>query len=176
MITTEPTREFVEYVAGQRTALLRFAVVLTGDLHRAEDIVADVLGRAYEKWDVIRDTSYPHAYVRRMVVNHFISSRRKLSRVRIEGDPAALDTAIPDPAPAHAERDAVLARLATLPTRQRAVLVLHFYEGLSTLEIAAELHCREGTVRSHLSRGLASLRIQYDADRAVQTKRGTHDG
>ena len=68
--------------------------------------------------------------------------------------------ALPDPAAGHAEREALLAELARLPARQRAVLVLRYYEGLSDTEIADALGCATGTVRGYASRALAMLRVE----------------
>ena len=150
--------EFTEYVARQRPALMRFATVLTGQAWLAEDLVSDVLGRAFERWDRISTMAEPHAYVRRMIVNDHISWHRRLAR----SAPRAVvepDAAHPDTADEHAERDAMIRRLARLPRRQRAAVVLRFYAGLSDADIADHLGCREVTVRSQISRALATLRI-----------------
>ena len=79
--------EFTEYVAGHRRALYRFAVVLTGDVTLADDIVADALGRAFEKWALVQGSTNVHAYVRRMVVNEYLGWRRRMAvhlRSRVE--------------------------------------------------------------------------------------------
>lgn len=153
--------EFADYVARQRPALMRFATVLTGRTWLAEDLVSDVLGRAFERWGRISAMSEPHAYVRRMIVNDYISWHRRLARTmpRAEVD---LDT-VADGADERAERDAMIRRLAQLPRRQRAAVVLRFYVGLPDSEIAAELGCREGTVRSLISRAVAALRLDATA-------------
>lgn len=152
--------EFGEYMVRQRPALMRFATVLTGQAWLAEDLVSDVLCRAYERWDDrISRMDQPHAYVRRMVLNDYLTWYRRLARTvpRAEVEP---DTARqPDRAEEHAERDAMIRRLAGLPRRQRAAVVLRYYVGLSDAEIAAELGCRVTTVRSQISRALATLRI-----------------
>lgn len=149
--------EFAEYVARQRPALMRFATVLTGRTWLAEDLVSDVLGRAFERWERISRMTEPHAYLRRMIVNDYVSWHRRLARAapRAEVD---LD-AVTDGADERAERDAMIQRLAQLPRRQRAAVVLRYYAGLGYPEIAAELGCREGTVRSLISRAFASLRL-----------------
>jgi len=152
--------DFAAYVAAHQTALLRFAVVLCGDRHLAEELVSDVLVKAFERWTDVATADHRHAYVRRMLVNHYISWQRKWARQRPYGD-EIVDCAVSDRAHELAERDALLAGLRRLPRQQRAVIVLHFYEGLSTDETAETLGCRPGTVRSHLSRGLAALRIDY---------------
>lgn len=153
--------EFAEYVARQRPALLRFAMVLTCRTWLAEDLVSDVLGRAFERWDRISEMDEPNAYVRRMVVNEYLSWRRMLTRTspRAEVEPRA----IPDGADERAERDAMIGRLAGLPRKQRAAVVLRYYAGLSDREIATQLGCREPTVRSQIHRALQVLRIDLTA-------------
>lgn len=148
--------EFSEYVRTQRPALMRFATVLTGQTWLADDLVSDVLGRAYERWDRIGTLTQPHAYVRRMVVNAHLSWRRRLRPVPTV---APLEAAIGDGTDAHAERDAMIARLNRLPVRQRTALVLRYYAGLSDREIAAEMNCAESTVRSQIARALHALRL-----------------
>lgn len=155
----EGTVRFETYVAERRQNLFRFAVVLCGNPVLAEDILTDVLGRAYEQWDRVSAADNVHAYVRRMLVNEYVGWWRRRARtmpVAEIGEPA--ETA-PDHAEQHAERAAVVAELAKLPRRQRAVLVLRFYEGLPDDEIAQILGCRPSTVRSNASRALATLRI-----------------
>jgi RNA polymerase sigma-70 factor (sigma-E family) len=151
--------EFSEYVQRERPALLRFATVLAGQRWLAEDLVSNVLGRAFERWAQIAGLSDPHAYVRRMIVNEHLSWRRRLRRSASFRDMDAHLEAVPDTTGPHAERDAMLVRLAKLPSRQRAAIVLRYYVGLSDPEIATELGCRPSTVRSQISRALTSLRI-----------------
>lgn len=151
---------FEEFAAGRLPALLRFAAVLTGDRAGAEDVVQEVLIRAHRHWDKIGGLDRPELYVRKMIVNEFISSRRRLWRVVPAGRGVDLDVRVaPDHAGAHAERQALLAELARLPGRQRAVLVLRYYEGLDDAEIADVLGCAPGTVRGYASRALATLRV-----------------
>ena len=149
--------EFAEYVARQRPALLRFAMVLTCQRWLAEDLVSDVLGRAFERWERISGMDEPNAYVRRMVVNEYLSWRRMLTRTspRAEVEPMVIS----DGADERAERDAMISRLAGLPRKQRAAVVLRYYAGLSDREIATQLGCREPTVRSQIHRALQVLRI-----------------
>ncbi|NUT53231.1 MAG: SigE family RNA polymerase sigma factor [Saccharothrix sp.] len=155
--------EFGEYVVRHRPALMRFATVLTCQTWSAEDIVSDVLGRAFERWDRISRMDEPHAYVRRMVVNEYLSWRRRLARTspRAEVEPA---TPLDDGADERAGRDAMIRRLARLPRRQRAAVVLRYYAGLPDADIAAQLGCRESTVRSQISRALATLRVDLTAN------------
>jgi RNA polymerase sigma-70 factor (sigma-E family) len=150
---------FEEFAATRLDAVLRFAVVLTNDRGLAEDVVQEVLIRAYGRWAKIAELDYPEAYVRRMVVNEFLSWRRKWARYvpYAEVEP---DIREPDHAAAQAERSAMLAEVGKLPRRQRTVLVLRYYEGLSDAQIAEILGCAETTVRGYAFRGLAALRIE----------------
>jgi RNA polymerase sigma-70 factor (sigma-E family) len=150
---------FEGYVRAQRPALLRFATVLAGDGYAAEDLVQIVLGKAYQRWDRIASIDFPHAYVRRMVVNEFLSWRRRLVRAVPTEDLDVLLPHTPDHADAHAQHLELLHLVNGLPKRQRAAVVLRYYEGLSDQEIATALGCGVSTVRSNLSRALASLRV-----------------
>ena len=155
-----PGEDFTAFVVARHAALLRFAAVLTADPRLAEEIVGDVLARAYERWGRIGGMDAPLAYVRRMVTNEYLSWRRRLRR---SFPLAALDELAdlePDHADGYGERAEMHARLARLPTRQRACLVLRYYEDVSDEGIADILGCAVGTVRSNVSRALASLRIE----------------
>jgi RNA polymerase sigma-70 factor (sigma-E family) len=159
--------EFGDYVRRQRPALMRFATVLTSRTWLADDLVSDVLGRAFERWDRISQMSEPNAYVRRMIVNEYLSWHRRLSRMSPRADVEPDRQRVGDGAEERAERDAMIRRLARLPRRQRAAVVLRYYVGLSDADIAAHLGCREVTVRSQISRALASLRIDTSAATTV---------
>jgi RNA polymerase sigma-70 factor (sigma-E family) len=155
--------EFSDYVARRRPALMRFATVLTGQTWLAEDLVSDVLGKAFERWERISQMAEPNAYVRRMIVNEYLSWHRRLARTAPRED-VELDTVrVADGADERAERDAMIRRLAQLPRRQRAAVVLRYYVGLPDSDIAGHLDCRDGTVRSLISRALASLRLDPSA-------------
>lgn len=151
--------EFGDYVARQRPALLRFATVLTGRTWLADDLVSDVLGRAFERWDRIGSMDQPNAYVRRMIVNDYVSWHRRRIRAVLRPELESDTVPVDDGTTAHAERDAMIRRLAGLPRRQRAAVVLRYYAGLPDAEIAEQLGCRESTVRSQISRALATLRL-----------------
>jgi RNA polymerase sigma-70 factor (sigma-E family) len=152
---------FEEFAATRLPAVLRFAGVLTADRALAEDLVQEVLIRVHARWDRIGAMDRPESYVRKMIVNEFVSWRRRswrlvpVGRGQDVGDRVSQDHAF-----AHAERAALLAELGKLPRRQRAVLVLRYYEGLSETEIAEVLGCTPGTVRGYSSRALAALRVQ----------------
>jgi RNA polymerase sigma-70 factor (sigma-E family) len=151
---------FEEFAGASLPALLRFAVVLTGDRGLAEDVTQEVLARVYERWTKIGALDAPEFYVRRMIVNEYLSWRRRWSRVVPHADPPLRPDDAPDHAATHAERDALRTELDKLPRRQRAVLVLRYYAGMSDTEIAEVLSCGTGTVRGYASRALAALRVE----------------
>ncbi|MEU7528238.1 sigma factor-like helix-turn-helix DNA-binding protein [Saccharothrix sp. NPDC042600] len=126
--------EFAQYVTSQSVPLLRFATALTGRSRLAEDLVRDALCRAYVRWD--RISAAPHARVRSLVVAEYLSWRR-LFATRTGPD--------------------VVRRLAVLPRKQRAAVVLRYYAGLPDDEIAAHLGWRESTVNGRIARALAAL-------------------
>jgi RNA polymerase sigma-70 factor (sigma-E family) len=149
---------FDEFVAARLQAVLRFATALTGDPDLAKDLVQEVLIRASERWAAIGS---PEAYVRKMVVNEYLSWRRRSWRLipSGEGDDIA-GCASPDPADGCVERQALLGEMAKLPRRQRTALVLRYYEGFSDAEISELMGCTASTVRGHVFRALAALRVE----------------
>jgi RNA polymerase sigma-70 factor (sigma-E family) len=152
---------FDEFVGLRLAALLRYATVVTCDPHLAEDITQEVLLRAQSRWDGIMRLDQPEAYVKRMVLNEFLSWRRRRAARTVpmasDGLEAAADPAS-DPTAAVDERDEMVRRIASLPPRQRAVIALRYFENRTDEEIAYLLDCAVGTVRSHASRALAALR------------------
>lgn len=157
---------FAEWFGGRRLTLLRFATALCADPGTAQEVVQEVAYRAHTRWARIQDLEHPDAYLRRMVVNEYLSWRRKWSRVVPSSD---LVDGLPEPwhdvTGALADRHRLRSELTKLPPRQRAVLVLRFYEGLNDVEIAGVLRCPRGTVRSLQSRALQRLRVEMaDAD------------
>jgi RNA polymerase sigma-70 factor (sigma-E family) len=151
---------FEDFVLTRGTRLARFAYVLCGNHHLAEDLVQEVLARLHPRWSKIdRDVSHPEAYVRTAIVREYLSWRRR--RMNSEASVADVPEALhpgPDSAQRQAERDELWRALSALPRSQRAVLVLRFYEDLSDARIAEVLGCRAVTVRGYAMRGLAQLR------------------
>ena len=149
--------EFREYVLADRSRLMRTAMLLTaGDLHTAEDLVQTACTRVYLHWRRIRhDGAGPYAH--RILVNAFLDERRRAARhpevVTAETfEPRLADEA--DPADMLAVRDALL----ELAPRQRAVLVLRYFEDLDIATCARILECTEGTVKSQTSKALKRLK------------------
>jgi RNA polymerase sigma-70 factor (sigma-E family) len=154
---------FEEFVAERIEPLLRYATALTCDPHLAKDVVQNVLIRAQRGWPRIGSVDQPVAYVKRMITNEYLSwRRRRANRDVVLSHPALaeLDPAVEDSTSRYDEREAMLGGIVRLPRRQRAVIVLRYYENLTDAEIAAVLGCAEVTVRSHVSRALTALRGQ----------------
>ncbi|WP_285744583.1 SigE family RNA polymerase sigma factor [Lentzea sp. NBRC 105346] len=164
------TPSFDDFVAAQVTPLLRYATVLTCDPHLAQDVVQEVLLRAQQRWDRISRVDLPAAYVKRMVTNEFLSwrRRREAKNVALSTDTLEhISPAVPDTSHHYDEREAMLQRISQLPRKQRAAIVLRYYEHYDDAEIAKTLGCAEGTVRSHISRALATLRLDYSPEPAA---------
>lgn len=161
--------DFDEFLREQLSSLVRFAGVLTADVELAQDLTQDALVRAHARWGRIGGMDRPDLYLRRMITNGYLSWRRRWA-VRTIQPVADTDrwsgATSPDPAVRLADQDQVKALLATLSRRQRAVLVLRFYEGRTDEEIGAILGCTAGTVRSHVSRALAGLRERVREDQS----------
>lgn len=156
---------FEAFIEAELGALTRFAGGLAGDRALAEDILSDALLKAARRWRHISALRDPAAYVRRIVVNTYLSDRRKARRRRTDPTDSlpALDRPGPDASETVAARDEVERLLATLPPRQRAVIVLRYLLDESDDQIARTLGCTPGTVRSHLSHARAALRLTVAA-------------
>jgi RNA polymerase sigma-70 factor (sigma-E family) len=154
----EPTTSFSTWAAARERSLLRTAYLLTGDLHRAEDLVQDAFIKVALRWSRLVDGN-PDAYARTVIVRSNVSWWRRTRRERVVPD-------VPD-APSEGDggdagdvdRRLVLRRaLARLTRKQRAVIVLRFYEDLSEPQVAATLGVSVGTVKSQTAAALARLR------------------
>ena len=158
-----------EFIANRSPALLRSAYLLVGDLQYAEDLVQTALIKTYLAWPRLRDRGALEAYVRRTMATTATSwwRGRKFRERVTSGVP---DQAAEDALSPRTERDAMWAYLRDLPVKQRAVLVLRYYEGLSESEIAETLGLSRGTVKSHASRGLATLRRRMDASDQMEVR------
>jgi len=164
---TPPDVGYAALVAARAPALLRLAVMLTGDRSQAEDLLQSTLLHTQKHADRIAAMAAPASYLRRAMVHEHVSGLRRLGR-RVRTAPLdGHDAAVSDDAGAVERRDATWRLLATLPRRQRAVLVLRFYEDLPDSEIASLLGCGESTVRAHASRALAALRTHLDETEEV---------
>jgi RNA polymerase sigma-70 factor (ECF subfamily) len=148
--------ELAEFVRARYHLLVRRAYLLTGSQSAAEDLVQEALAKCCASWRR-HPITQPDAYVQRVMVNLLVS-RSRLRRFREDPTDVVPERGVDDATAEHAERDAVWRALRATPPRQRAVLVLRFYEDLTETEIAAELGVAVGTVRSQTAKGLARLR------------------
>jgi RNA polymerase sigma-70 factor (sigma-E family) len=157
-------RSFDELVRSSERRLLRLGVMLTGGVHSAEDLVQTVFARAHRRWARISAMEHPEAYLRTMVVNEFLGWRRLLKNSEVPLAEPVDQPSGEDISARQAQRDAAWRLLAQLPRKQRAVLVLRYYEDLSDNEIAEVLGVAPVTVRTNAARGLATLRDSLPAD------------
>ncbi|MFJ7063859.1 SigE family RNA polymerase sigma factor [Streptomyces sp. NPDC101115] len=150
---------FAAFAVGAWPRLVRTAQLLTGDFHEAEDLVQTTLAKVYGRWRRVPREEID-LYVRRALINNNLSRLRRKRVVHLLTPvlPESLRHASAGHAEAVEQRTALLAALADLPARQRAVMVLRYWEDLSESEIAAVLDCSIGTVKTHARRGLAALR------------------
>ena len=148
-------RRFSLWSAAHASALHKFAYLLCGDWHEAEDVVQEVLAKAALHWRRIERVDYPEAYVRTMVVNELRSMwRRPWRRARPTDQP---DVSVGDATDTVAARTDLVAALRQLPLRQRATVVLRYFEDLSEEQTAAALGCSVGTVKSQSHKAIRSL-------------------
>jgi RNA polymerase sigma-70 factor (sigma-E family) len=160
---TRAESEFVEFVRARQPRLLGFAYLLSGDRHTAEDLVQSALAKTFLSWDRLRDLNALDAYVRRVIVNEHNSLWRRPWKRR-EHPSAEL------PESRSADRhdvetnDALWRLVRSLPSRQRAAVVLRYYEDLTEADTAEVLGCSVGTVKSQTSRALETMRNQVAED------------
>lgn len=153
--------DFASYVAARGAALQRFAYLVTGSSADAADLVQEALSRAYPRWAALARTDTAEAYVRRSIVNASISGWRKNRRLVVVDDAEPLlRQHVPDPAAAVGDADEAWRLCRELPARQRAAVMLRFYEDLSFAQIALVLDCTEATARSHVHRAVTALRLR----------------
>jgi RNA polymerase sigma-70 factor (sigma-E family) len=152
-----PPEDYVAWVAGHRTRLLRSAFLLTGDRAQAEDLVQEAVVKVAERWGRLRSGN-PTAYARTVIVHDHASWWRRRREVP-SADPVR-DRAHPETD--HAGRTVVLSALQALPRRQRAVVVLRYFDDLTERETAEALGVTVGTVKSQAHHALRSLRSHAD--------------
>ena len=159
-VSTTSAPEFAQFFASAWPRLLRTTYAVAGDRQRAEDALQTAFAQAYAAWGRVSRADDPLAYVRKMAVNAALSQHRLAFRRR-ESTVGELPERL-----LAAEDEQVLARdevwlaVRALPPRQRAVVVLRYYEDLSERQIADVLRCRPGTVKSQASAALATLRLR----------------
>ncbi|MDN5857414.1 MAG: SigE family RNA polymerase sigma factor [Pseudonocardia sp.] len=151
-------REFADYFRARRETVRRTAYMMCGDWHKADDHAQAAFVALHRNWRKIRDRGALDGWMRRTLTRSVIDeSRRPWRREK----PTAEHTdvvAIPPAVDAMATRQVLVEGLRTVPPRQRAVLVLRFFEGLDVAETATAMGCSQGTVKSQTARGLEALR------------------
>jgi RNA polymerase sigma-70 factor (sigma-E family) len=162
----DPTAEetFTAWAAARQHALLRTAYLLTGDLHKAEDLLQDALTKVAQRWRRL-SSGNPEGYARTILVRTNVSWWRGIRREQVVGELPELESAEAAGAAAESaesvERRLVMARaLAKLPPRQRAVLVLRYYDDLTERQTADILGVSVGTVKSQAHAALRKLRTE----------------
>lgn len=165
-------QDFAEFVGARWASLYRLAYLLAASPAGAEDLLQTTLEKAYTSWGRISAMEYPEAYVRRMITTTLVSSRRRAwNRERPterlpetgadSGEVGALD------------RSLLWPLVCALPERQRAVIVLRYYEDMSEAQIAQTMGCAPGTVKSQCSAAMAALRRALAASGVVREASGT---
>ena len=159
----EAEQAFTEFALASRTRLRRTAYLMCGDWDRARDHVQEALVRVYLRWPRLERQGGELAYARRAVASVVIDASRRRSSTERPTEPDPTLASRDDVAGAVTDRAALMAALAALPPRQRACVVLRYFEDLDVAETATTLGCSEGTVKSQTSRALASLRSAFES-------------
>jgi len=150
-------RAFAEYFAARAGVMRRTAFLLCGDWHRSEDLVQVAFAKLYVHWNRVARHEALDPYVRRVLIRAFIDDGRRGWWRRERPQEISVERAAEQ---VHTDdRLVLLQALAEVPPRQRAVLVLRYWEDMSVEEAAAALNCSTGTVKSQAARGLDTLRI-----------------
>jgi RNA polymerase sigma-70 factor (sigma-E family) len=166
VVTPRSSTDFEDWMAQRQPMLLRTACLLTGDSHTAEDVVQATLAKMYLAWDRLADREHLDSYARRTLLNEYRSLWRRPWRRREQVTADVPESAAPT-ADWDGRREALWQFVSTLPTRQRMVVVLRYYEELSEAETAQALGVSVGTVKSSASRALSSLRSRIPAQHGL---------
>ena len=164
--------DFAGFVTARGDALWRSAWLLTGDSHRAEDLVQAALAKAWPHWQRITRSGDGEAFVRRVMYTTYVAWWRRRWNAELTTGSIPERTSQAETAEDLGRRHDVAVALGQLPRGQRAVVVLRYYEDLTEAQTASVLGCSVGTVKSQMSRALARLRTSpVLADQAVEDKR-----
>ena len=163
---------FETFVRESSPALARLAFLLTGDRQLGEDLVQTALSKVLPHWSRIVAGGDPGPYVRTVMVRTAIGWRRRRWNGEKPANTLPEPTAASDFSAALDTRERLRAVLSTLPIRQRAVVVLRFYEDRSETEVAQLLGCSVGTVKSQAAKALSKLRERLEDDRAAVKPEG----
>ena len=162
-MTRNDDEEFTEFVRATAPRLHRAALLLTGDHHLTDDLTQATYAKVYASWRRVSRADDPLAYARRTLLNTYLSHRRLRRNSELPADPALMPERS-GPESDHATRVDLLEALATLPPRDRALLVLRYWEDRSVADTAHDLGMTEGAVRTRSLRALQRLRPLLGAD------------
>jgi RNA polymerase sigma-70 factor (sigma-E family) len=154
--------DFRDFARSRAARLHRAAYLLCGDWHSAEDIVQETLVKTYLHWSRVQRATSPDAYVRRILVNEANRQWRRHRFAAVPAERPVADPAVRDDALGVTDRVALMQALRELTPRQRATVVLRYFEGLSERETADALNCSGGTVKSQSARALRTLSAHLD--------------
>lgn len=147
------------FVEREHDRLLRLAIALTGNRIDADDLLQETLARLITSWRKVDASANPTAYVRAMMTNTFITGKRRKASTEAVSDAVVQARAgSVDDTEAFIVRHDLLRSVAALPRRQRAVIVLRYFEDMTVAEVAAALRMREGAVRATAHRAMTALR------------------
>jgi RNA polymerase sigma-70 factor, ECF subfamily len=149
--------QFAEFVDASSGSLVRTAYLVVGDLAGAEDLAQEALTKVAQRWPRVRRMASPYGYARRVLFNLALEARRRRAR-----DPAPVavlpEVIVDDDTEQVVARDVIASAILLLPPRQRATLVLRYWEQLTEAETAEVLGCSVGTVKSQTSKAIQRLR------------------
>lgn len=161
MVSKRDDDGFDAFMTSSWASLYRTAVLMTGDTHLAEDLLQNAMGKVYRSWTRVARVDHPRSYARTVLANEVASWWRKKSSSELPTEPSAgrwLSVAsAPGVDDQVVQKDLVWHALAELAPRQRAVLVLRYYEDLTEAEIAAALGISPGTVKATAHQALQAL-------------------
>jgi RNA polymerase sigma-70 factor (sigma-E family) len=157
--------EFEEYVSARGQELVRLGFTVSGDYQRAEDLAQIALMQAFRSRRKVRKADDPHYYVRRILINAYLSMARRRSFSEAPTADIDAERTVPDPATDIVNSDDLWQALATLSAQERVVLVLRYYQDLDDRTIADLLGIKPSSVRATASRALATLRKTRQANR-----------
>jgi RNA polymerase sigma-70 factor (sigma-E family) len=157
MVSRREDQQFDAFMTASWPSLYRTAVLMTGDTHLAEDMLQNAMAKVYKSWHRVSRVDHPRSYVRAILANEVSTwwRRQSSSELPVEMWPDGVSTA--GFADQVVDADRMWRALSTLPARQRAVVVLRYYEDLSGAEVASVLGISEGAVKSHTHRALRAL-------------------
>lgn len=162
MVTRRHDEEFDAFMTASWASLYRTAVLMTGDRHLAEDLLQNTMGKVYKAWPRVSRVDHPRSYARTVLAHEVASWWRKKSSSELPTEDWP-DTGLPGHDDSVVAKVLVWRTLQELPPRQRAVVVLRYYEDLTEAEIAAALAISAGAVKSHAHQALRSLERRLSA-------------